>query len=124
MGIATAFTSAFNLIWAYTVPLMLSPAADNWGLKTSQCLSFDARFDSDKPPAFLYGCLSAIGLVAVFFIMPEVKGRTYHDLDEMFLARVPTSKFKTYQTQGQRDALQAAASPADADAKLDMADMA
>jgi len=32
-----------------------------------------------------------------FFFMPEMKGRSLEELDEIFAARVPTWKFKEYQ---------------------------
>lgn len=74
-------TQAFNLIWSYTIPLMLSPAANNWGLKTS----------------LLFGGCAAIVGALVFFVVPETKGRNYEQLDHLFVNRVPTRKFKSYQ---------------------------
>lgn len=37
--------------------------------------------------------------------MPELKGRTLEEIDELFVNRVPAWKFKTYQTTIQDGAL-------------------
>ena len=37
----------------------------------------------------------------MFFTVPEVRGRTYEDLDELFEARVPTRKFPQTKTKAQ-----------------------
>jgi SP family general alpha glucoside:H+ symporter-like MFS transporter len=60
---------------------MLSPAANNWGLKTS----------------LLFGSCAAIVGILVFFVVPETKGRTYEQLDHLFVSKVPTRRFKSYQ---------------------------
>lgn len=40
-----------------------------------------------------------------FFFMPELKGRTLEEIDELFANKVPPWKFKTYQTTIQEEAL-------------------
>lgn len=40
-----------------------------------------------------------------FFFMPELKGRTLEEIDELFANKVPAWKFKTYQTTIQEEAL-------------------
>lgn len=37
--------------------------------------------------------------------MPELKGRTLEEIDELFINRVPAWKFKTYQTTIQEEAM-------------------
>lgn len=37
--------------------------------------------------------------------MPELKGRTLEEIDELFVNKVPAWKFKTYQTTIQEEAL-------------------
>jgi len=77
-------------MWGFTVPLMLSPTAAGWGLKTG----------------LLFGPTSIICAIAMFFILPETRSRTFAELDEMFTKGVPTRRFKTYVTdaQNERDA--------------------
>lgn len=43
---------------------------------------------------FVYGGCSFLALLWVYFSLPEMKGRSLEELDEMFAARVPTRKFK------------------------------
>lgn len=40
-----------------------------------------------------------------FFFMPELKGRTLEEIDELFVNRVPAWKFKSYRTTVQQEAL-------------------
>jgi hypothetical protein len=47
---------------------------------------------------FIFGGLSIICLVYLWLYQPETAGRTYGELDEMFMKKVPAWKFKGYQT--------------------------
>ncbi|BDD57002.1 hypothetical protein MAP00_002411 [Monascus purpureus] len=49
---------------------------------------------------FVYGGCSFLALLWTFFFLPELKGRSLEELDEMFTARVPTRKFKDYVCSG------------------------
>ncbi|KAI1342309.1 putative transporter [Xylariaceae sp. FL0016] len=49
---------------------------------------------------FVYGSFSVIAVVFVFFFVPELKGRSLEELDEMFQAGVPARKFRDYRTEG------------------------
>ena len=49
---------------------------------------------------FVYGGCSFLALLWVFFFLPELKGRSLEELDEMFASRVPTRKFKNYVCTG------------------------
>lgn len=40
-----------------------------------------------------------------FFCMPELKGRTLEEIDELFINNVPAWKFKSYKTTIQDEAL-------------------
>lgn len=46
---------------------------------------------------FIYGGFSPIAFLWVFFMVPEFKGRSLEQLDEMFEAKVPTRDFQKYQ---------------------------
>lgn len=75
-----------GLIFSVTVPLMLAttgPGAANWGVKT----------------LFMYAGLMAIGTVMNFIFLPETKGRTFSELDEMYEARIPPRRMKNYKTR-------------------------
>lgn len=49
---------------------------------------------------FVYGGCSFLALIWTFFFLPELKGRSLEELDEMFEARVPTRKFGKYVCTG------------------------
>jgi hypothetical protein len=46
--------------------------------------------------AFVFFGFSVASIVYCFFCLPETKGRTYAELDIMFLENVPTREFKNY----------------------------
>ncbi|RDW59301.1 sugar porter family MFS transporter [Aspergillus mulundensis] len=49
---------------------------------------------------FIYGGFSVLALVWAFFVVPELKGRSLEELDELFENRVSTLKFQRYECQG------------------------
>ncbi|ORY89818.1 and other transporter-domain-containing protein [Leucosporidium creatinivorum] len=83
-GAAAAGAGAFGLIFNYCSPLMLSAAPDGagWGVKT----------------AFFFAGTGFIGLVLLFFTIPETKNRSYLELDELFLRKIPARRFATTKT--------------------------
>ncbi|RSH79596.1 uncharacterized protein EHS24_009246 [Apiotrichum porosum] len=88
-GIVVNMSTCFSLLFGYTVPLMLAAkgsGARNWGVKTM----------------YLFACLGGIGLVVNYFLLPEVRGRTFAEVDEMFEVGVPPRKTKSYVTRAQR----------------------
>ncbi|KAF9017776.1 general substrate transporter [Hymenopellis radicata] len=46
--------------------------------------------------AYLWGGFSVVALFFCFFFVPELKGRSLEDLDELFYNKVPTRKFAAY----------------------------
>lgn len=44
--------------------------------------------------AFIFGSTLAACAVFVFFMIPETKGRTYIEIDELWARKVPARKFK------------------------------
>ncbi|CAI4218387.1 unnamed protein product [Parascedosporium putredinis] len=49
---------------------------------------------------FVYGGCSFLALIWAYFFLPELKGRSLEELDEMFEANLPTRKFKSYVCPG------------------------
>jgi len=45
---------------------------------------------------FVFGATSLIATALSFWYIPELKGRTYAEIDEMFLRRVPPRKMGSY----------------------------
>ena len=56
---------------------------------------------------FIFAGLAVLCLVYLWFCQPETAGRTYEELDEMFMKGVPAREFKTYTTDAQVKGLQA-----------------
>jgi hypothetical protein len=69
----------------YSVPLMLSSQYAGWGAKIG----------------FFFGPLAAIFTGLVYFAVPETKGRSYAELDELFERRIPAWRFKDTRTSAQ-----------------------
>ncbi|KAL2788061.1 general substrate transporter [Aspergillus keveii] len=78
--IACAQTSA--VITTFAVPQLTSADAANLGAKTYLVFA---------------GCMVCV-LIFVYFCMPETKGRTFAEIDEMYDAKIPMWKWRDYQT--------------------------
>jgi SP family sugar:H+ symporter-like MFS transporter len=50
--------------------------------------------------ALIYGSFSVLSMAFVWFFIPELKGRSLEELDEMFQGKVPTRKFRSYVCTG------------------------
>jgi hypothetical protein len=50
-----------------------------------------------------FGGITLIYLIPCILIFPETKGRTYHELDELFERRVPAWKFASTKTSHQEE---------------------
>jgi hypothetical protein len=80
MGLSVAVS--FVLAWActFTAPYFINPAELNWGAKYS----------------WIWFVSGLISVVFVYFMLPDVNGRSLEEIDEMFRNRVSTRGFKTY----------------------------
>jgi MFS family permease len=78
--IACAQTTA--VITTFAVPQLTSADAANLGAKTYLVFA---------------GCMACI-VVYTFLVMPETRGRTYAEIDEMYDAKVPMWRWRRYET--------------------------
>lgn len=85
IAIGMAWQNALYTMWSFVLPYLFNPDKANLGAKVT----------------FIFGGLCVICLVYLWFYQPESAGRTYGELDEMFMKRVPARKFKTYQTDAE-----------------------
>ncbi|GFZ51067.1 hypothetical protein JCM24511_08825 [Saitozyma sp. JCM 24511] len=84
-SLSQALGQSFGLIFNYTVPIMLSPQQANWGVKTG----------------YFFAGTAFLGGIVLYFQMPEFKGRSYAELDELFQKKMPARKFRTTKTSHQ-----------------------
>lgn len=72
-------------MWAFVIPYIFNPNEANLGEKT----------------AFIFGGLSVFSVVYLYFCHPETARRTYEELDEMFMKKVPAREFESFQTESE-----------------------
>ncbi|EPS39421.1 hypothetical protein H072_6816 [Dactylellina haptotyla CBS 200.50] len=80
-ALATATQSILGLIMNFAIPYMVNPDEGNLKGKVG----------------FIFGGLAAIATVGSFWYVPELKGRTFAEIDQMFQMRVPPRKMGEYQ---------------------------
>ncbi|KAL3493465.1 general substrate transporter [Aspergillus germanicus] len=85
IAIGLALQNGLYTMWSFVLPYLFNPDKANLGAKVM----------------FIFGGLSVICLVYLWFYQPETAGRTYGELDEMFMKGVPPRKFKSYQSDAQ-----------------------
>ena len=65
-----------NFLVSFTLPYLLNAGYANLGSKVG----------------FIYGSIGLAGVVWGFFFLPELKGRSLEEIDEMFAEKVPACK--------------------------------
>lgn len=73
-------------MWAFVIPFLFNPDQANLGAKVS----------------FIFGALAVLCIVYLWFYQPESAGRSYEELDEMFIKKVPAREFKTFKTEAEQ----------------------
>jgi hypothetical protein len=71
---------------AFVLPFIFNPNQANLGAKTS----------------FIFGGLSVLCWIYLFFYQPETANRSFEEIDEMFFKHVPARQFRHYVTDSQR----------------------
>jgi hypothetical protein len=81
IGLATA--NSIGVMWSFVLPYLFNPDRANLGGKLG----------------FVFGGLCFPSIVFVWWYQPETRGRSYEELDEMFVKKVPARKFGAYKTE-------------------------
>jgi len=84
MAFSTAINVVVGFVVVFTTPYLLSPPYANLGAKLG----------------YIWGAFAALGVVWVFFFMPELKGRNLEEIDQLFEAKISMRKFSSYETSG------------------------
>ncbi|KAH8751460.1 maltose permease, partial [Hyaloscypha finlandica] len=82
-ALATATQALFGIAMNFAIPYMVNPDKGNMKGKVG----------------FVFGGLAAIATLGSFFYVPELKGRTFGEIDHMFYNRVPPRKMGGYQIE-------------------------
>lgn len=83
LAIGFTFNYFFSTVWNVAMPYLYnSDEADLGGLI-----------------GWIFAGMGAVTMLILFFELPETKGRSFEELDEMFAARVPTRQFRRYQCE-------------------------
>ncbi|KAK7430474.1 hypothetical protein QQZ08_002993 [Neonectria magnoliae] len=72
-----------SVVMSFVLPQVFNTDAGNLGAKTG----------------FLYTGMCAMAVVICWFLLPEMKGRSQMEIDEMFTEKVPARRFKTWSGQ-------------------------
>lgn len=87
-GVAAAITYLSGWSITFTIPYFINPTALNWGAKYG----------------YIWVASNLLITVFTFLFVPETNRRTLEEIDEMYLAKIPIRKFKSYDCVASRDA--------------------
>ncbi|KAH7127349.1 general substrate transporter [Dactylonectria macrodidyma] len=91
LAIALSVSAAVNTMWSFVAPYMFNPGYGNLKAKIG----------------FVFGAFMLIFAIMAYLFVPETRMRTYEELDELFMNKVPTRQFRTYTTVAERRAAEA-----------------
>lgn len=74
-------------MWAFVLPYLFNPN----------------EADLKAKVAFIFGAFSLLGCVWTFFFLPEIAGRTYFEIDQMYHLKISPRAFKAqkFSAEGQ-----------------------
>ncbi|KAI8654489.1 MFS domain-containing protein [Fusarium keratoplasticum] len=85
-SLSLALQNGLFTMWAFVIPFLFNPDQANLGAKVS----------------FIFGALAVLCILYLWFYQPESAGRSYEELDEMFIKKVPAREFKTFKTEAEQ----------------------
>jgi hypothetical protein len=86
IAISTTIQAGFFTMWQFVLPFIFNPNEANLGAKTS----------------FIFGGLSVLCWVYLFFYQPETANRSFEEIDEMFAKHVPARQFRGFKTDAEQ----------------------
>ena len=86
IAISGTIQAAFFTMWQFVLPFIFNPNEANLGAKTS----------------FIFGGLSVLCWIYLYFYQPETARRSFEEIDEMFLKHIPARKFKGFKTDAEQ----------------------
>ncbi|KAG7131285.1 General alpha-glucoside permease like protein [Verticillium longisporum] len=91
LAISISTSNSINTFFAFISPFMFNPDYGNLKAKIG----------------FVFGAFMFIFAILAYFFVPETRRRTYEELDELFMKKVPTRQFRKYVTVAEQRAAEA-----------------
>lgn len=91
LAIAISVEQAIYTMWSFVSPYIFNPGYGDLKAKIG----------------FVFGAFMLGYIALAWFFVPETRRRTYEELDELFMNKVPTRQFRKYQTVAERRAAEA-----------------
>lgn len=91
LAIAISISNAFNTFWSFVSPYIFDPEYANLKAKIG----------------FIFGAIMIIFTVLGWLFLPETKRRSYEELDELFMSKIPARQFKKHVTLAEQRATEA-----------------
>jgi hypothetical protein len=114
IAIGVALQNTWYTMLSLVLPYLFNPNKANLGAKVCISSQLSTEFlltQAFQQIAFIFGGLSVLCLVYIYFYQPETTGRSYEELDELYIKKVPAREFKTFiteaETQGQEESKRA-----------------
>ncbi|KAM9883745.1 hypothetical protein BJF96_g5063 [Verticillium dahliae] len=93
LAISISTSNSVSTSWSFISPFMFNPDYGNLKAKIG----------------FVFGAFMFIFAILAYFFVPETRRRTYEELDELFMKKVPTRQFRKYVTVAEQRAAEACA---------------
>jgi MFS transporter, SP family, general alpha glucoside:H+ symporter len=90
IAVGLSLQASLNTAWSFSIPYIINPDRANLGGRIG----------------FIFGGVSILMMVYLYFYQPETTGRSYAEMDEMFMKRVPARKFAKFRTEIQEQSAQ------------------
>ncbi|KAJ5817053.1 hypothetical protein N7447_009286 [Penicillium robsamsonii] len=99
-GLSIGIGFIFAWLTAFTAPYFINPAELNWGGNYGMFLVTTASPREEQIltvfKGFIWFGSSIATILFIYFFVPEVRGRSLEEIEEMFDKNVPARKFQTY----------------------------
>lgn len=80
--LAVSISVLTTFVISFTVPYLLNAPYANLGAKVG----------------FIYGSLTAVSVLVSYFMIPEMKGRSLEEVDQLFASGISLRKFDSFET--------------------------
>lgn len=102
LAVAISSSAALNTMWSFVSPFMFNPGYGNLKAKIG----------------FVFGAFMVIFAIMAYLFVPETRMRSYEELDELFMNKVPTRQFRKHVTLSEQRASEAYAIKHDYEEKV------